>query len=53
VRLNDYRGKFVLLDLRYLLPGMEMDDFQLVNKTFGHDDRFVLISLCQTADAIF
>jgi bla regulator protein blaR1 len=53
LRLNDYRGKFVLLDLRYMLPGMEMDGLKSLNNTFGHDDRFVLISLCQTADADF
>lgn len=52
-RLSDYRGKFVLLDFRYMLPGGEMEGLQSVNKSFGADNRFVIISLCQTADEDF
>jgi hypothetical protein len=50
LKLADYRGKFVLLDFRYMLPGGEMEGLQSVNDKFGKDDRFVTISLCQNAD---
>lgn len=50
LRLADYRGKFVLLDFRIMLPGNEMDALQSVNDAFGKDDRFVMISLCATVD---
>ena len=50
LRLEDYRGKFVLLDLRFMLPGGEMEGLQAVNTAFGQDDRFVILTLCQTAD---
>jgi hypothetical protein len=53
LRLDDYRGKFVLLDFRLMLPGAEMEGLQSVNITFGGDERFVIISLCQTADEDF
>jgi hypothetical protein len=50
LRLADYRGKYVLLDLRYMLPGAEMEGLESVNNSFGKDDRFVTISLCRDAD---
>jgi len=53
LRLEDYRGRFVLLDLRGMLPGGEMEGLQAVNTAFGRDDRFVILTLCQTADEDF
>jgi hypothetical protein len=53
LRLDDYRGKFVLLDLRFMLPDGEMEGLQSVNNTFGADDRFVSITLCRGADEDF
>jgi hypothetical protein len=53
LRLSDYRGKFVLLDLRFMLPGREMEGLQSVNAAFAKDDRFVTISLSQHVDDDF
>jgi beta-lactamase regulating signal transducer with metallopeptidase domain len=53
LRLEDYRGKFVLLDIRFMLPGGEMEGLQAVNTVFGRDDRFVILTLCRTADEDF
>jgi hypothetical protein len=48
--LAAYRGKFVLVDFRYMLPGFEMEGLEAVDKKFGKDDRFVIVSLCQNAN---
>jgi hypothetical protein len=53
LRLKDFRGKYVLLDLRFMLPRLETEEIMAVNESFGKDDRFVIISLCQTADEDF
>lgn len=53
LRLDDYRGKYVLLDIRFVLPDGEMEGLQAVNNTFGADGRFVIITLCRAADEDF
>jgi peroxiredoxin len=50
LRLADYRGKFVLLDFRYNLPGNEIKNVRSVNDSFGKDARFVTITLCQSVN---
>jgi beta-lactamase regulating signal transducer with metallopeptidase domain len=50
LKLSDYRGKYILLDFRFMLPALETETIEAVNESFGKDDRFVIISLCQNTD---
>ncbi len=46
VKLADYRGKYVLLDLEHSLPGTNTPALQAVSKTWSNDDRLFIITLC-------
>jgi 5-hydroxyisourate hydrolase-like protein (transthyretin family) len=53
LRLTDYRGKYVLVDLEDTFPGSETEAIQAVNETFSQDDRLVIITLSEKEDESF
>ncbi len=53
LKLSDYRGKFVLLDLAGKLPGPETPDVEAVAQAFSGATNLAVITLCNDAESDF
>jgi hypothetical protein len=53
LKLSDYRGKFVLLDLARKLPGTETPSVEAAAQDFAAATNFAVITLCNDADPDF
>jgi hypothetical protein len=51
LKLSDYHGKYVLLDLCGKLPGAEIPAMEAVAQAFAEDGPLVVVTLCKSADA--
>jgi hypothetical protein len=51
LKLSDYRGRHVLLDLCGKLPGAETPAMEAVAQAFAADGPLVVVTLCKSADA--
>jgi hypothetical protein len=53
LRLKDYRGKYVLLDLQATLPAPDTEEIEDISDSLANDDRIVIITLAQHEDDVF
>jgi peroxiredoxin len=53
LKLSDYRGKFILLDLARKLPGTETPSVEAAAQDFATATNFAVITLCNDADPDF